>query len=355
VSALATLSGYEMRRLDPAAIARADYWRSAPASLVGGGKEWTHFSVMAPQFDLIANFNLTVRIGEPGETVASPRLALLFRDAADWHGDAPGFRLEDTSIEEGSPDVVMGANSVRFAAGRYRLNIDLPARRISADLELRPIAFPVVANNIPLSASDTFSWAVVPRLLASGTVTARGQRYEVRDAPAYHDRNWGRFAWGGGCAWEWATIIPADVQEPWSLVFSRIVDRRQAKVLSQSLMVWRGDRLVRKFYGPDLKVERRGVLQLVSPLRIPAVAALALPGSAADVPRCLDVAASACTDELHLQLAFDGFAQVVFPNDRFPGLTALSECPGRARVSGRVGEAAVDFAARAHAEFNHAA
>jgi hypothetical protein len=355
VSALATLSGSEMRRLDPAAIALADCWRSAPASLVGGGKEWTHFSVMAPQFDLIANFNLTGRIGELGETVASPRLALLFRDAADWHGDAPGFRLEDTSIEEGSPDAVMGANSVRFAAGRYRLNIDLPARRISADLELRPIAFPVVASNIPLSASDTFSWAVVPRLLASGTVTARGQRYEVRDAPAYHDRNWGRFAWGGGCAWEWATIIPADVQEPWSLVFSRIVDLRQAKVLSQSLMVWHGDRLVRKFYGPDLKVERRGMLQLVRPFRIPAVAALALPGSAADVPRCLDVAAAACTDELHLQLTFDGFAQVVFPNDRFPGLTALSECPGRARVSGRVGEAAVDFAARAHAEFNHAA
>jgi hypothetical protein len=355
VSALATLGASKTRRLDPAAIARADCWRSSPASLVGSSKEWTHFSVMAPQFDLIANFNLTARTGERGETTASPRLALLFRDAADWDGDAPGFSLEDTSIEEGSPDVVMGANSVRFVAGRYRLNIDLPARMISADLELRPTAFPVVANNIPLSASDTFSWAVVPRLLASGTVTARGRHYGVRDAPAYHDRNWGRFAWGGGCAWEWATIIPADPQQPWSLVFSRITDRRQAKVLSQSLMAWRGDRLMRKFYGPDLKVERRSALRLVRPLRIPHVAALALPGSAADVPRHLDVTAAAYTDELHLQLTFDGFAQVVFPNDRFPGLTALSECPGHARVSGRIGDAAVDFEARAHAEFNHAA
>jgi hypothetical protein len=355
VSALATLSASVTRRLDPAAIARADYWRSAPAGLVGGSKEWTHFSVMAPQFDLIANFNLTARTGELGETTVSPRLALLFRDATGWQGDAPGFGLEDTTIEEGSPDVVMGANNVRFVAGRYRLTIDLPSRAISADLELRPIAFPVVAHNIPLSASDTFSWAVVPRLLASGTVTARGRRYEVRDAPAYHDRNWGRFAWGGGCAWEWATIIPADAQEPWSLVFSRIIDRRQAKVLSQSLMLWRGDRLVRKFYGPDLKVERRSVLQLVRPLRIPSVAALALPGSAADVPRYLDVAATANTDELRLQLAFEGFAQVLFPNDRFPGLTALSECPGRARVSGLIGDIAVDFEARAHVEFNHAA
>ena len=167
----------------------------------------------------------------------------------------------------------------------------------------------------------------MPRLLASGTVTARGRRYEVRDAPAYHDRNWGRFAWGGGCAWEWATIIPADPQEPWSLV-PRIIDRRQAKVLSQSLMVWRSDRLVRKFYGPDLKVERRSALQLARPLRIPTVAALALPGSAADVPRYLDVVAAAYADELHLQLTFDGFAQVVFTGRRRPGLTALSECPG---------------------------
>ena len=120
-------------------------------------------------------------------------------------------------------------------------------------------------------------------------------------------------------------------------------------------MLWHGDRLVRKFYGPDLKVEWRSVLQLVRPLRIPPVAALALPGSAADVPRCLDVAATANTDELRLQLAFDDFAQVVFPNDRFPGLTALSECPGRARVSGLIGDVAVDFEARAHVEFNHAA
>ena len=66
VSALATISAFETRRLDPAAIARADCWRSAPAGLVGGDKEWTHFSVMAPQFDLIANFNLTARIGERG-------------------------------------------------------------------------------------------------------------------------------------------------------------------------------------------------------------------------------------------------------------------------------------------------
>jgi hypothetical protein len=350
------LGTFETRPLNPAAIARADCWRSAAAGLAGGGKEWTHFSVMAPQFDLIANFNLTARIDEEGETTASPRLALLFRAAGGvWDGDAPGFRLEDTSIAEGSPDVEMGANSVRFVAGRYRLKIDLPARAISADLELRPIAFPVVANNIPLSASDTFSWAVVPRLLASGTVAACGRRYEIRDAPAYHDRNWGRFAWGGGCAWEWATIIPADAQEPWSLVFSRITDRGQAKVLSQSLMAWRGDRLVRKFYGPDLKIERRGVLRLVRPLRIPRVAALALPGSAADAPRHLDVAAAAYSDELHIQLTFDGFAQVVFPNDRFPGLTALSESPGRARVTGRIGDAAVDFEARALAEFNHAA
>lgn len=337
--------------IDPETVARADCWRSSPATLGFGGKEWTHFSIMAPEFDLLANFNLTSR----GAAPPSPRLALLFRDAGGWEGDAPAFRLEETSIADGSPDVVMGPHYVRFVDGHYLLKLDLRARGIAAELDLRPVAFPLVAHGIPLSASDTFSWAVAPRLLASGTVSARGRRYEVRDAPAYHDRNWGRFAWGGGCAWEWATLLPADPAIPWSLVFSRITDRRMGKTLSQSLLVWRSEKLVRKFYGPDLNVGRRGVLSSARPLRIPRVAALALPGSAADAPRYLDVVASAYGDTLKIQCAFEDFAQVVFPNDRFPGLTALSESPGRARISGCIGDIAIDFEARAQAEFNHAA
>ena len=222
MSASATLNASKTRRLDPAAIARADYWRSAPAGLVGGGKEWTHFSVMAPQFDLIANFNLTARTGELGETTVSPRLALLLRDTTGWHGDAPGFGLEDTSIEEGSPDVVMGANSVRFVAGRYRLTIESALPRDIGRSRIAPDGVSRGRTQIPLSASDTFSWAVVPRLLASGTVKTRGQRYEVRERTGLSRPQLGQyFAWGGGCAWEWATIIPADAQEPWSLVFSR--------------------------------------------------------------------------------------------------------------------------------------
>jgi hypothetical protein len=134
-----------------------------------------------------------------------------------------------------------------------------------------------------------------------------------------------------------------------------MADRREGRTLSQSLLVWRGAKLVRKYYGIDLTIERRGALSFARPFRIPRVAALALPGSAADAPRHLVIAAAAYGDTLSLRLSFDDFAQVVFPNDRFPGMTALSESPGRARISGRIGDTAIDFEARAQAEFNHAA
>ena len=332
-------------------VVDADFWRSAPDTLAAGGKEWSHFSLLAPDFDLIVNFNVARR-----GLAATPRLAWLLRDArGDWAGDVHAFRPDEVAIAEGATDVVMGAHSARFADGRYRLVVDLPARGVAVDLELTPIAYPVVAHDLPLSGADRFHWAVVPRLLASGTVTAGGRSYAVRDAPAYHDRNWGRFAWGGDSAWEWATVLPEDPREPWSLVISRLTDRAAGRVLTQSMMLWRGDRLVRKFYGRDLQVERHGALQLARPLRIPRVAALALPGMAADAPRGLDFVAAAQGESLRLSLSFEDFAQIVFPNDRFPGLTALSECPGRAEVTGRIGGVDIAFTARAQAEFNHAA
>jgi hypothetical protein len=340
------------RRLDHAAILGADYWRSDLASLAPGGKEWTHFSVAAPGFDLIANFSLTRREGGK----ATPRLALLLRDVrGQWEGEARAFASGETEIVEGSPDVRMGENGVRFLAGRYRLKLNLPKQSVAADLELEPAAFPLVAGQTPLSISDTFAWAVVPRLAATGEARAFGQRHRLEKAPAYHDRNWGVFPWGGGCAWEWAAILSPDPDDLWSLVFSRLTDRLRGRTMSQSLLVWRGERLVRKFYGSDLKVAPRGVLTLARPLRVPRVSALALPGQAADAPRGLDVAAEAYGDRVEVGVTFPDFAQIVFPNDRFPGLTALSESPGRARVRGRISARAFDFEARAHAEFNHAA
>lgn len=249
----------------------------------------------------------------------------------------------------------MGEASARLNERGYRLEAALPERQLSVKLDLTPLARPVVAPTIRLGREERLSWAVVPRLLAEGEIEAAGRRQAVIAAPAYHDRNWGRFAWGGDYAWEWATLLPDEPAAPWSFVYSRIADRGRAATSAQSVIVWRGETPLRKFYDRDLVVSQEGAAPDGRPFRIPRISSLVSSGLAADTPRRLTIMARGYDDDLRLELEFERLAQVVVPNDVWPGLTALSEASGRFRASGRLAGERVEFHGRAQAEFNHAA
>jgi hypothetical protein len=350
---LATLE----RSIDATLFPTADFWHVAPYSrhTRPGFKEWSHFSVLGADFDLLVNFSLMVG-GDGAKDHMMPRLTLLF-SAADgsWDGDVESFSLTDTTIFEGLPDTALGRNSAQFTDKRYRVEADLSSRDISVALELNPVTRPVIANNVRLSDAESVRWMVVPHLRAVGEVTVAGRRYQVADAPAYHDRNWGRFAWGGAYAWEWATILPSSARQLWCLVYSRISNRHRGATLSQSLILWRREYPSRKFYGRDLSIFHQGVLRRERVLRLPRVASLLIPGTAADVPRRIIVSARGYGDEVTLRMSFDDFAQILVPNDRWQGFTTLCEIKGYAEVAGQVGDERIDFAGRVQAELNHAA
>jgi hypothetical protein len=333
----------------------ADFWHLAPPSkqIPARFKEWTHFSVLGDDFDLLINFSLIASGQTRPRTIL--RMILLFRDAdGTWDGDVEAFAPNETEIFEGSPNAVLGNNRVQFADGRYHVDAALSNRDVCVGLDLFPAAHPLVADNVRLSNADSYRWMVVPRLCAEGEVAVSGRLYRVVDAPAYHDRNSGCFEWGGAFAWEWATILPSEASQPWCLVYSRILNR-QGVTLSQSLLLWRRESLARKFFGRDLSISHNGVLRRERLFRLPRVASLVMQGTAADVPRQMLVSAHGYGDELTVRLSFDDFAQVVVPNDRWPGFTALCEIKGRAEVTGRIGTERLAFEGRIQAEFNHAA
>ncbi len=83
--------------------------------------------------------------------------------------------------------------------------------------------------------------------------------------------------------------------------------------------------------------------------------ALAIPGTAGDIPGRLDVAARSGTDTLDITIELEDCAQVGIPNDRDVGITLISETHGRAHVEGRVRGESVRFEARTVVEFNRAA
>lgn len=106
---------------------------------------------------------------------------------------------EDVTFDTARADLRVGRSSLVQRDGRYRLEVNDGGVRVALDLVPAPNRyFPPVEL-----ADDRFrSGYVVPALVAtaSGTLCHEGRCTTVRDAPAYHDHNWGTWA---DVTWEW--------------------------------------------------------------------------------------------------------------------------------------------------------
>ena len=338
----------------PPPIARVDFWRASPhdRDLAPGYKEWSHFSILAPHFDLV--FNLSF-VRDPASERVTPRVIVLFGDDEDrWDGDFINVPLAEAVVAPGAPDAALGPAFSRLRDGRYCIEAHVPRRDLHLAFDLEPKARALSGYAVRLCEGEALHWVCVPHLRASGFVRAGGRLYETRDAPAYHDRNWGAFAWGGDYAWEWATLVPDDPAMP-ALVFSRMSDRARGLTLSQSLMIWRDGKPSRRYYGRDLKVSLEGALRPARVFRLPRFTGLLGSGTAADVPRRLRIAARAYGDSLDIEIDLERFGQILAPNDQWPGLTALSEAGGRFALKGHFDGRPLAFTGRTQAEFKHAA
>ena len=321
------------------AVRRADYLRRS-SFLVGGPtghKEWLHFCVHSGELDLLANFSMVddMRPAVPAGTEYG-RLTVLVRDGR-WGGGVERYPQDECRAQGGDIGMTLGRSRVEYRGGRYALFVEMRDQPISMDLALRPVTLPAVSNNIRMDPGTPINWALVPRLLASGTATIGDQRYELHDALAYHDHNWGHFAWGRDFAWEWCYALPTDASNPWSLVFVRLNDKARLKTYMQGLFLWRGMRPHRIFRSHDIRVRHDGFLPPQPTFKIPHAMALVSPGQATDVPR--HVLASGCADgdEVEFEFVSEDVAQVIIPADADDtGVTIINEVAGHLRVEGTV-------------------
>ena len=335
------------------ALLRADYLRRSPFALggPGGHKEWLHFCVYGPSVDVLANFSLCDDVCQgaaPGTEFA--RVTVLVREEA-WDGDVDLYGTEEVFVHAGRIDAAFGRNTVTFRDGEYHLSVALRERPISMELRLRPVTMPSLANNIQLDAGPPINWLVVPRLLASGTVTIAGHRHELRNAPAYHDHNWGHFAWGRDFAWEWGFGLPQDPEVPWSMVFVRLSNRAHTRTLMQALFLWKGMRQHRVMRAADVEVRHEGHLRSAHICKIPSAMGLISPDILPDVPRLLHLSAEGDGDRLECVFEAGDGAQVILPNDHDLGVTIINEVSGTVRLSGEVRGETVSMEGRAIFEF----
>jgi hypothetical protein len=340
-------------------VERSDYWRRSPASVGGsaGHKEWSYFCVLGDQVHLVAAFSIMDRVpscgGRGGVEVA--RVAMLARsDDGRWNGDVELCDPRSVKIDAGRVHARFGRSKMAFEGGTYQLRMAFENTPLAARLALQPIARPAVTRSVPLGPTDPMQWFVVPRLSATGEVAIGSRVHQLRGCPAYHDHNWGRFAWGDDFAWEWGIALASGAQA-WSLIYYRITDRARHTVVSQGLLLWRDDRHRKTFRDGDLAMRSRGVLRTAGCLRLPRIMHLAVPGSANDIPTSLDVAARNGADGIDVHFAMQDCAQIGLPHDTDDGITIITECAARVSAAGRVDGSAVQLDCRAVMEFNRGA
>jgi hypothetical protein len=323
--------------LHPAALAavieRGDHWRG-PTRVAPGEPfhEWSHFLVLGGEADLLVNWSRM----RPPEGAEACSLTVLVRgpDGA-WDGDVERFAPCEARLPAGSVAADLGPSRLRFRRGAYDLRVVLRERPVEARLRLVPTSRPALTSSVSLRPGHAM-WFAVPRLRAEGELRLGRRRIALSGAPAYHDRDWGRFAWGGDHAWEWSVVLPRDPAAPFSMVVQRISDGARHQTLSQGLLLWRHGRYCRTLHHRALALRSRGLVPAHGALRVPRVMDLVAPGRATDVPAVLEVEARDGEDVVEGELRVRDLAQIGVPNDRDLGTTVVTEARAEARFEGRV-------------------
>ncbi|MFE8596124.1 hypothetical protein [Archangium violaceum] len=331
-------------RPDPKHLARlladTDYFRRSPSRLGGRGehKEWQHFIIHTEGMNLLVNFSLLdePRPGRTGLTEVA-RLIVMAHGEDGWEGDMERFEDGEVEVVAGHMHARFGRNTLRFEAGTWHLSVALRERPVSVELELVPVTLPVLSARHLLAPGRPISWLFLPRLEARGSVTLGGRTVRVEGAPAYHDHNWGHFGWGDDFCWEWGSAVPMEAANPWSVVLVRMVDRGRTAARYQALFVWGGGEALRVFRDEELAFSVPGSFQPGQRFSLPRPLSLLAPGTAADLPRVLEVHARGQGDELRLRFTPRHAARLLLPAEgSLEKLTTIHEVLGPVSLHGRV-------------------
>ena len=317
-----------------------DYFRRSPSRLGGRGehKEWQHFIVHTQGMNLLINFSLLDEV-LPGrmQPVEVARLIVLVHGEAGWEGDLERFDEQDVEVEAGHLHARFGRNSVRFEQGVWHLSLALRERPVSIELELVPVTIPAFSAHRPLAPGRPISWLFLPRLEARGTVTCGGRTVRVDGAPTYHDHNWGHFRWEDDFCWEWGSAVPREASNAWSAVLVRMANRSRTAVRYQALFLWKGVESLRVFRDEELRFLAPSGFQPGRTFSLPRPLALLVPGSAADLPRTLEVHAQGRGDGLVLTFTPQHAARLLLPAETsLERLTTIHEVLGPVSLRGQV-------------------
>lgn len=337
-----------------AVLAGSDFLRAPvlAAAAPAGFKEWHHFVVHTDGCRLLINFSLTNEMSSKGQYRLAPRV-IVIAHAERWTGVIERFDPNALEISADLGGLSVGDNHMTIGHHGYRVVIDLPDNGIAGEIDFVVTSRPFVVNNQAVG-EGRMSWLFVPRLRANGWLRIGGHHYRLEDDLAYHDHNWGRFFWGDDFGWTWGTILPQRRDDPWSLVFLQMTDRRRLKCLSQALYVWHRDEPAAIFRHAAVQTESSGHLDREADCTLPPTMRLLLEGATPAVPEQVHVTASRAGDTAQVQFRPRSYARIAQPSEaHLDRSTVLCESSGTARVRGSIAGETMDFVGTGVFEFLH--
>lgn len=290
--------------------------------LAGTYKEWLHLNVFDHPTGTVGLINASVH-GDPHDPRAiAMGTALMHRPGRgwSWHTDIEPAAVASLGwASVGLPTLALAG----LPDGQVVASVRSETVRARVDGSALLPAFDVPSRQ-PFG-SGWICWTVLPRLALAGWLDLDGDRLDLAAASGYHDRNWGRFAWGDDAGWDWGAFVtpsPGPV-----IVLSRATDR--AHGAGDWLVVAHTPAGRVRFRHGMVTVTRSGTYRGPLPRLPGAVAALHTGRRAPRLPEQIAVLADDRAGHwLDLRFTVEAAAQIVAAEPTRPGATFLHEMVG---------------------------
>ena len=313
---------------DGAGVLRAmDHFHAIPDApeFASSWAEWLYFNGRSA--DGRVRFYLTFMAGPaagPGRRTAGVRLQL-DRDGKTTSYSA-GAVVDAAAVVTAAPDLDIGGNRVRLDGSRYRIELALPGASGILTLDAAP-----GQSLPPATITGARGWvtgytAPVLSGTVNGELTIGSARVALRDAAGYHDHNWGFWK---GVRWQWGQVAHDDL----SFIYGRILPPAD---------VADADRIPGFF----------GVLGAKGPLGFSTNVSLDESGGDPGSPEHVTVRARGESIDVELAFTVDRTVRTAMAMTAgAPGMPVdFLQLGGSYRVTGNVGDRAIDFTARGAAE-----
>lgn len=294
-------------------------------------KDWFHLNFADPETGTIGLLNVSLH-GSPWDPRSRAMgVVLVHSPQLGWQSHVEILAYSGANLSESA----IALHDVALAIDRPRATIHASSigadNRFHARLRAEAVSQPIdFEQEMPLGAG-WISWLLVSNLRLSGEWTIHDHRNVLKNAPAYHDHNWGRWHWGDDFGWEWGCFLTGS--SDLSMVFARTTDRAH-RARGKPFLVAEAGSSRRCFLPENIEVSFAGSFD--SPLhRVPgAMAALHQEMSEPALPARFTIHALQGPDELAISFAARAAAQFIAADPAVRGYSFIHELVGEYQVSG---------------------